>query len=147
MMRLGKVFINIRLQTEIEDEHDQQQTTVDAKGELFQTDRQTVIRFTEKSDEQPDVATMVTIKSDQVSIKRAGAVEMKQQFRLGQITETIYRHQFGSIRMETDTQSFRYEPLTNANTTARLRLDYRTKLDGEEERAHKLLLTIEEDKS
>ncbi|HHU19012.1 MAG TPA: DUF1934 domain-containing protein [Bacilli bacterium] len=146
-MQRGKLFVKVSLQTEIDDAHDKQQTTVEAKGELFETDRQTVIRFTEKSDEQPDVATMITIKSDQVSIKRSGAVEMNQQFRPAQITETIYRHQFGSIRMETETLDFRYKPLTSTNTTAELALDYSTKLDGEEERAHKLLLTIEEDKS
>lgn len=146
-MQLGKIFVNVRLQTEIKDQEDQQETVVEATGELFQTSRQTVVRFTEKSDEQADVATMVTIKSDSVTIKRTGAVEMIQQFRSDQITETIYRHQFGSLRMETDTLDFRYQPLTIDNKTAKLTLDYRTKLGGEEERVHKLLLTLEEDKS
>ena len=146
-MKLGKFLIKVSLQTEIDDQHDKQLTTVDARGELFQTSRQTVVRFTEKSDEQPDVATMVTIKSDRVTIKRTGAVEMIQQFRSDQITETIYRHQFGSLRMETETLDFQYQPLTTNNRTAKLTLDYRTKLGGEEERAHKLSLTLEEDKS
>lgn len=146
-MQPGKIVVNVRLQTEIKDEEDQQETVVEAKGELFQTSRQTVVRFTEKSDEQLDLATMVTIKADQVSIKRTGAVEMIQHFRPNQMTETIYRHQFGSLRMETETLDFRYQPLTIDNRTARLTLDYRTKLGGEEERAHKLLLTLEEDKS
>lgn len=146
-MQLGKIFVNVRLQTEIKDQEDQQETVVEATGELFQTSRQTVVRFTEKSDEQADVATMVTIKSDSVTIKRTGAVEMIQQFRSDQLTETIYRHQFGSLRMETDTLDFRYQPLTIDNKTAKLTLDYRTKLGGEEERVHKLLLTLEEDKS
>ncbi len=146
-MQLGKIFVNVRLQTEIKDQEDQQETIVEATGELFQTSRQTVVRFTEKSDEQADVATMVTIKSDSVTIKRTGAVEMIQQFRSDQITETIYRHQFGSLRMETDTLDFRYQPLTIDNKTAKLTLDYRTKLGGEEERVHKLSLTLEEDKS
>ncbi|BAM48204.1 DUF1934 domain-containing protein [Amphibacillus xylanus] len=143
-MRLGKFFVKINLQTEIDDGHDCQQTLVDAKGELIQTERQTVIRFNEVIDQQPDVATMVTIKSDQIAIKRSGGVEMVQQFRPKQITETIYRHQFGSIRMETQTQDFYYRPMT-ANGSAELKLNYRTKLDGEEERTHKLLLTIKED--
>ena len=145
-MKLGKFFVKINLRTEISDGTDRQLTTLEAAGELFQTERQTVIRFTEQVEEQPDVKTMITIKPKQVTIKRSGGVEMHQQFNTLKITETIYRHQFGSMRMETQTDAFLYKPLSNTSH-AELSLDYRTKLAKEEERKHKLMLLIEEDKS
>lgn len=143
-MQLGKKRVKIKLVTDIDDGFDKQQTAVKASGDIFQTKRQTVIRFTEQIEEQPDVTTMVTIKPARVTIKRSGGVEMNQQFRTDQVTETIYRHQFGSMRMETTTHDVDYKPLTDKNT-AELKLNYTTILNGEEEREHKLSLTIEED--
>ncbi|MBU5594837.1 DUF1934 domain-containing protein [Amphibacillus sp. MSJ-3] len=145
-MRLGKFFVKIRLQTEIKDQHDRQQTELTTVGQLIQTERQAVIRFTEQMDDQPDVQTMVTVKPEQVNIKRSGGVEMNQQFKLARTTETIYRHQFGSIRMETLTEQIHFQPLL-ATENAELRIDYITILNGAEKREHKLLLKIEEDKS
>lgn len=146
MMQVGKFFVKINLETEIFDGDDRQRTTVTSEGELFQTDRQSVVRFTEKNKDQPDVATMITIKPNQLSIKRSGEVEMNQKFDLERTTEMVYRHQFGSLRMETTTHDFKYKPLTTKEN-AKLTINYTTVLDGEEEREHKLLLTIEEDKS
>ena len=145
-MQLGKIFVKIKLQTEIHDGNDRQRTNVKSTGELFQADRQTVVRFTEKIDDQPDVSTMVTIKPDRVSIKRSGGAEMHQQFRLERPTEMVYSHQFGAIRMETLTRDFNYRPLTNEQD-AKLTINYTTKMDGEKEREHTLSLTIEEDNS
>ncbi|WP_440897895.1 DUF1934 domain-containing protein [Amphibacillus sp. Q70] len=145
-MQLGQFFVKISLQTKISDGNDEQQTKIKAVGELFQTERQSVVRFTEQIDNQPDVHTMITIKSEQVTIKRSGGVEMNQQFQSQRLTETVYRHQFGTIRMETLTKNFHYQPLSTTHN-AELRIDYITKLDGEEERKHELLLIIEEDKS
>ena len=145
-MQSGKFFGKINLQTAINDESDTQKTTVEAEGELYQTSRQTVIRFTEKIEDQPEVKVMITVKPDQVTIKRSGGVAMNQKFKPEQKTETIYRHQFGSLRMETFTNYFHYQPLTST-TNACLKIDYTTKLNGESERQHKLELSIEEDKS
>lgn len=145
-MQLGQFFVKISLQTKISDGNGKQRTKIKATGELFQTERQSVVRFTEQIENQADVDTMITIKSGQVTIKRSGGVEMKQQFQPQRSTETIYRHQFGVIRMETLTKQFHYQPLSTTDN-AELSIDYITKLDEGGERKHELLLTIEEDKS
>lgn len=146
-MQIGRVSVKINLQTEIKDATDRQQTTIKAVGELFQTERQTVIRFIEKIADQAEVNVMITIRPDQVTVKRSGGVKLNQIFQPDKITEATYRHSYGSIRIETFTEALFYKPLKN-NEKAELTIDYTTKLnEDEKERKHKLKLLIEEDKS
>ncbi|WP_067841135.1 DUF1934 domain-containing protein [Amphibacillus sediminis] len=141
-MQADKRFVKIELETEIKDDSGRQVTKIKADGQMFNTLTKTVLRFTEEIDDQPKVQTMITIKAEQVTINRSGGVEMKQQFKPAQYTENIYRHQFGIIYMETYTKSLTYQP-----EMGQLLIDYSTKLSGENERQHKLLLTIKEDES
>src|SRR5690625_5889235 len=133
MMQVGRFFVKLNLETEIFDGDHRPRPTVTTEGELFQTDKQSVVRFTQKNKDQPDVATMVTIKPNQLSIKRSGEVEMNQKFELERTTEMVYRHQFGSLRMETTTHDFKYQPLTTKENT-KLTLKYSSILYEELER-------------
>ncbi|WP_017471066.1 DUF1934 domain-containing protein [Amphibacillus jilinensis] len=143
-MHKEKSFVKITLQTEIVEDNDQQLTCVEANGEWFQSKSQAVIRFIERIEDQPEVNTMITIKSEKITIKRSGAVEMTQQFIRQKKTEHIYRHPYGVIHMETYTEKIDYQPLTPTHK-GELVLHYTTKLNQQAERQHKVRLTIEED--
>ncbi|SEO22703.1 Uncharacterized beta-barrel protein YwiB, DUF1934 family [Amphibacillus marinus] len=143
-MQVTKNSVKITLHTEIADQNDQQVTDVKAIADLFERDQQTILTFKEQIADQPDVRTMITITNQRVTIKRSGGVEMNQQFKVNQTTETVYRHAYGAIRIETATESVQYTPLSTTNV-GRLKINYTTKLDGEALRNHKLALTIEED--
>ena len=136
--------VAIQLKMKIQDASDKEVNHIKSTGVLFRKGKLDVLRFEEKIDDV-EISSLITIQKGKVTIKRSGAISMHQQFRLGQITENVYKHPHGNLHMETFTQLMMYQPL-GRGIPARLNLDYTVKLNGQDERKHTLeLMMIEED--
>ncbi|MCF3942770.1 DUF1934 domain-containing protein [Oceanobacillus alkalisoli] len=136
--------VAIQLKMKIQDASDKEVNHIKSTGVFFRKGKLDVLRFEEKIDDV-EISTLVTIQKGKVTIKRSGGISMHQQFRLGQITENVYKHPHGNLHMETFTQLMMYQPLGHG-IPARLNLDYTVKLNGQDERKHTLeLMMIEED--
>lgn len=135
--------VEVKLVTEIREQEEKAITVIEEMGEFIQNGNITVVRFTEHQEEQADVNALITISNDKVSIKRTGAVDMLQKFKEKQRTENVYRHEFGTINMETHTDRINYQQPKN-HQPGKLFISYTTKLNGEGNRKHRLTLTFKE---
>lgn len=142
-MNKAKTPVKIKLKTEIREQTDRQVTEVEATGYFFKQGNRSIVTYKEEQGEQ-NVTNLITITPDRVSVKRSGAVEMLQIFIQHQQTENVYRHQFGIIHIETYTEQITYQNPEPAEP-GQLSIRYTTKLDGEGDRNHLLVLTIEEE--
>lgn len=136
--------VALQLKMKIQDASDKEVNHIKSTGVFFRKGKLDVLRFEETIDDM-EISSLITIQKEKVTIKRTGAVSMHQQFRLGQVTENVYKHPHGNLHMETFTQLMMYQPL-GQGIPARLNLDYTVKLNGQDERKHTLeLIIIEED--
>lgn len=139
-----KTPVRIRLTTEIQEHGEKATSTVEESGNFIQKGETTVLTFTEHQEEQEDIASLVTINPEKVSVKRTGAVDMHQIFRKKRITENVYKHAYGTILMETHTDQIQYQE-PSPGKGGRLFISYSTKLNGEGNRRHRLTLTFKEE--
>lgn len=135
--------VAIQLKMKIQDASDKEVNHIKATGVFFRKGKLDVLRFEETIDDMA-ISSLITIQKEKVTIKRTGAVSMHQQFRLGQVTENVYKHPHGNLHMETFTQLMMYQPLVQG-IPARLNMDYTVKLNGQDERKHTLELIITEE--
>ncbi|MRH43995.1 DUF1934 family protein [Aquibacillus halophilus] len=138
-MEAYKIPVKIKLTTEIIDTGKKEVTVVEEEGSFYQKGNTSVLTFTEHSEEQDDINALITIRQEQVSVKRTGAVDMHQFFRKKRVTENVYKHAYGSMHMETQTDQITYQ-LSDDREKGKLFISYTTKIDGEIERRHRLTL-------
>lgn len=129
---------------EITDNKETEQTTTHFTGDYYHRDNMDVITFQEKNDEDLSIKNLVTIQQDKVSIKRTGDITMHQQFRVNQTTENVFKHPQVNIHMETYTHKLGYQALTGTGS-GKLSIAFTVKLNGQEERQHKLTLLLKEE--
>ncbi|ENH96295.1 hypothetical protein J416_11607 [Gracilibacillus halophilus YIM-C55.5] len=137
-----KTPIQLKMTTEIQDEFDRDVTVVEEKGHLMENGQTTILTFQETNENNEPIDSFITIQPESISVKRSGAVSMHQKFRTQQKTENMYRHQFGSLHMETYTDQIRYQPPTE-ETKGELYIQYTTSLNGQPPRAHQLIIEME----
>ncbi|SDK15976.1 DUF1934 domain-containing protein [Sediminibacillus albus] len=142
-MPTGKTTVQIKLTTEIFDRGRKDVSVIQETGSYYQKGKTSVLTFTEHKDEGGDVQSMITIQPEKVSVKRTGAVDMHQIFRKKHITENVYRHEFGTIHMETHTDQITFQQLQERKK-GELFISYTTKLNGEGERRHRLTLGFQQ---
>ncbi|SDB81620.1 Uncharacterized beta-barrel protein YwiB, DUF1934 family [Pelagirhabdus alkalitolerans] len=142
-MQQNKWPVSIMLETRIDDGEDQEVIKVEASGDWIASSERTVLFFNEESDDGV-VKTMITVKDDQVTIKRSGSVKMTQHFDMKKNTENVYRHAYGTMHVETKTDKIHFEPLDEKGR-GYLQLDYDATINQEQTRTHQLRLQIEEE--
>ena len=135
--------VEVKLVTEIREQEEKAITVIEETGDFIQNGNIAVVRFTEHQEEQADVNALITITQDKVSIKRTGAVDMLQKFKENKRTENVYRHEFGTINMETQTDQINFQQPIDQKP-GELFISYTTKLNGEGNRKHRLTLTFKE---
>lgn len=143
MTQQGRQVI-IELSTSIEDNGNVEKSQMTHTAEFFQKGKLDVLRYEEQGEDGSLTNNLITIQPEKVSIKRTGDVRMNQQFQQGQITENMLKHPYGSMHMETTTQSISYKAPTD-HSEGRLKIDYTVKLNGQDERSHEIKLTIIEE--
>ncbi|WP_058308727.1 DUF1934 domain-containing protein [Gracilibacillus massiliensis] len=139
-----KSQVNIKMTMEIVDQGKQDITIVEEKGQLLEKADTTVLTFSEENENNEQTNSLITIHPDKVSVKRSGAVSMLQKFDKKQITENVYRHQFGTIHMETETEQMTYQP-PQANKNGKLFISYSTSLNGDKPRRHQLTILVKKE--
>ncbi|MBM7571245.1 DUF1934 domain-containing protein [Aquibacillus albus] len=142
-MTVNQTSVNIKLTTEIRELGQKATTVVEEEGKFYQKGQTSVLQFVEHQEESDDIHAFITIQPEKVSVKRSGAVDMYQIFRKKQITENVYRHEFGSLHMETHTDQITYQQPENGKQ-GKLFISYTTKLNGEGNRRHRLTITFRE---
>lgn len=129
---------------EINDLGNKDVTVVEEEGQLLEKDETTVLKFSETNENNEQTDSLITIHPDKVSVKRSGAVSMLQKFRSKQTTENVYRHQFGTMHMETQTDQILYQPPV-ANKNGKLFISYQTSLNGETPRHQRLTIRLKKE--
>ncbi|CDQ38267.1 MULTISPECIES: YwiB family protein [Virgibacillus] len=136
----------IELSTIIDDNGQMEYNKIQETGFLYKKGNLDVLTFEEIADDQTMIKNLITIQSNRVNIKRSGNISMNQQFQEKQTTENVVKHPYGSIHMETFTQSISYHPLQKAKSGS-LTIAYTVRLNGQEERHQKIDLMMKEDMS
>lgn len=142
----GKKKITVTLKTTIDDGDLREYNKVSEIGDLFLNEKRNVITFMEKTEDSGEIKNFITIQKDRVTVKRSGYVTMNQIFQENRTTENVYRHPHGVFHMETFTRNIDYR-ISSDNTKGQLSIDYTVKLNGQEERNHKLELIYAEEVS
>lgn len=139
LMQQNSERVNITLKTMIYDVDSEEQETQEQSfaGEWTKKGNIDVLRYEEVIEEAGTIQNMITIRPERVSIRRTGAIQMNQQFQLGQKTENIYQHMHGNIHMETFAESISFTEDTMPRV---LEMYYTMKLNGQLERKHQLRL-------
>ncbi|WP_042221382.1 DUF1934 domain-containing protein [Oceanobacillus manasiensis] len=136
--------VMIELSSSIEDNGTVEKSHMQHSGEFFQKGKLDVLRYEEQGEDGFSTKNLITIQPEKVSIKRTGNVSMNQQFQQGQITENMLKHPYGSMHMETSTQTISYDAPT-IKSEGCLTIEYTVKLNGQDERSHEIKLTIIEE--
>ncbi|WP_042143944.1 DUF1934 domain-containing protein [Paucisalibacillus sp. EB02] len=136
----------IHLQTVIEDNGQKETNTSKQIGKFYRKNNMDVITFEEKTEDNYSIKSFITIHPEKVNIKRSGAVSMNQQFRMEKVTENVYTHPHGNLHMETYTNSINYQALDSQHE-GQLNIEYTVKLNGQDERKHKLTLTLKKEEA
>ncbi|SDM52067.1 DUF1934 domain-containing protein [Sediminibacillus halophilus] len=138
-MPADKTAVDIKLTTEIFDLGQKDVTVVEETGSYIRKGNTAVLTFTEHQEQGEDIQALITIQPEKVSVKRTGAVHMHQVFRKKQKTENVYRHEFGTMHMETHTDQILFKALQEGKH-GELFISYTTKMNGEGKRRHRLTL-------
>lgn len=141
--KVSKNNVAITMTMEIWDGDEKDITRVETNGQLLHKGNRTVLTFSEKNENNEQTDSLITIYPGRVSIKRSGAVSMLQKFREHQLTENVYRHQFGTIHMETNTEHISYQKQSEDNP-GKLFIRYTTSLNGDTPRKHRLIILIKD---
>lgn len=145
-MNLEPKSITIEMQTIIDNDGQMEYNTLEQTGTYYEKGNRCILTFEETSDDGAPIKNLITINPEKVSIKRVGPITMHQQFRAKQKTENLFQHPHGKIHMETYTNTIDYQSFT-AEQNGFLTIDYSVSLNGQEDRKHKLELTIKKEDS
>jgi uncharacterized beta-barrel protein YwiB (DUF1934 family) len=136
-----KIPISLKMTMEINDSGNKDVTIVEEAGQLLTKEMTTILTFSEYNENNEQINSFITIKPDSVSVKRSGAVSMHQKFIQKQITENVYRHEFGTIHMETATDQITYQQ-PEEQKQGKLFIRYTTSLNGDKPRKHRLTIIM-----
>lgn len=134
----------IELCTIIDDDGEKEHNMVRQRGKLYEKNQMAVLTFEEQTEEKAWIKNFITIQPDKVTIKRTGNVMMNQQFHMQRATESVFKHPYGTMHMETFTSSITHQPL-RTDQNGQLKIAYSVKLNGKEKRDHYLTLTYNEE--
>lgn len=143
-MKPEKQRVSINLKTRIDDQGEIEYNTVKETGDFYSKGHFDVLIFEEEIEPGATIRNLITIQLDKATIKRSGIVDMNQSFLLDKKTEAHYQHPHGTFHMETYTDSFTYDSLTEG-VEGRLAITYTVKLNGMQERKHALELTYQKE--
>jgi len=132
---LGKEIVKLKMTMEIFDLGNKDISVIEEEGYLQQKGELTVLIFTENKGTENETRSMITMKPDEISVKRSGAVSMIQKFKKKETTENVYRHPYGMIHMKTMTDQLQVD-LDKGN----IFISYKTNLNGGNSRRHRLTI-------
>ncbi|GEL77312.1 DUF1934 domain-containing protein [Tenuibacillus multivorans] len=136
--------INIKIDTEIEDENGNESISKTEKGSYVHKGNIHMIKYDEQMEDLGFVVTTIVIQDDRISVKREGPLQMHQVFRIGASTECVYYHPYGKFRMETTTHRMQFVKGIG-NRSGKIYMNYDVTLNDQEPRRHVFELHFQEE--
>lgn len=137
-MELNKLEIPIQLRTVIEENGDKEMNIIKQIGQYVGAKNREVITFSEDT-ELGEVRNFITLQDGKVTLKRSGQLTMNQKFILGERTESIYRHPYGTLHLEIHTKKMQYDRMEQGRK-GKVIIQYDMIINGDQKRRHHLTL-------
>lgn len=117
------IRVDIEVNTEIIDENGEETIQKQEKGIYSHKNDLLVIKYDEQMDDFGKVKTTLIIQQEKIVLKREGTLKLHQIFRIGNKTEALYTHPYGSFRLETSTHRMEFYKGMNKRS-GRVFIDY-----------------------
>lgn len=141
---MEKKQITISLRTVIDRQGEKEMSISKQKAIYLRKGTVEIIKYVENKEDIGEVNNYITIQPDRVSIKRSGHIAMNQIFEEGRKSETVYRHPYGTLHLQIETESITYQSLKDAKQ-GEIIIEYDAIINGIEEQRHHLILTYMEE--
>ncbi|MFC0014098.1 MULTISPECIES: DUF1934 domain-containing protein [Allobacillus] len=138
------IRVDIEVNAEIIDEDGEESIKKQEKGEYIHKNDLHVIKYDEQMDDFGKVKTTIIIQKEKIVLKREGTLKLHQVFRIGNKTEALYTHPYGSFRLETTTHRMEFYKGMNQRS-GRVYVDYDVVINDQESRRHTLQVNFQEE--
>ena len=138
------IRVDIEVNTEIIDENGEETIQKQEKGIYSHKNDWHVIKYDEQMDDFGKVKTTLIIQQEKIVLKREGTLKLHQIFRIGNKTEALYTHPYGSFRLETSTHRMEFYKGMNKRS-GRVFIDYDVVINDQEPRRHTLQVKFQEE--
>lgn len=138
------IRVDIEVNTEIIDENGEETIQKQEKGIYSHKNDLHVIKYDEQMDDFGKVKTTLIIQQEKIVLKREGTLKLHQIFRIGNKTEALYTHPYGSFRLETSTHWMEFYKGMNKRS-GRVFIDYDVVINDQEPRRHTLQVKFQEE--
>lgn len=138
------IRVDIEVNTEIIDENGEETIQKQEKGIYSHKNDLHVIKYDEQMDDFGKVKTTLIIQQEKIVLKREGTLKLHQIFRIGNKTEALYTHPYGSFRLETSTHRMEFYKGMNKRS-GRVFIDYDVVINDQEPRRHTLQVKFQEE--
>ena len=138
------IRVDIEVNTEIIDENGEETIQKQEKGIYSNKNDLHVIKYDEQMDDFGKVKTTLIIQQEKIVLKREGTLKLHQIFRIGNKTEALYTHPYGSFRLETSTHRMEFYKGMNKRS-GRVFIDYDVVINDQEPRRHTLQVKFQEE--
>ena len=138
------IRVDIEVNTEIIDENGEETIQKQEKGIYSHKNDLHVIKYDEQMDDFGKVKTPLIIQQEKIVLKREGTLKLHQIFRIGNKTEALYTHPYGSFRLETSTHRMEFYKGMNKRS-GRVFIDYDVVINDQEPRRHTLQVKFQEE--
>ncbi|TSJ67977.1 DUF1934 domain-containing protein [Allobacillus sp. SKP2-8] len=138
------IRVDIEVNTEIIDENGEETIQKQEKGVYSHKNDLHVIKYDEQMDDFGKVKTTLIIQQEKIVLKREGTLKLHQIFRIGNKTEALYTHPYGSFRLETSTHRMEFYKGMNKRS-GRVFIDYDVVINDQEPRRHTLQVKFQEE--
>ena len=138
------IRVDIEVNTEIIDENGEETIQKQEKGIYSHKNDLHVIKYDEQMDDFGKVKTTLIIQQEKIVLKREGTLKLHQIFRIGNKTEALYTHKYGSFRLETSTHRMEFYKGMNKRS-GRVFIDYDVVINDQEPRRHTLQVKFQEE--
>lgn len=91
-------------------------------------------------------STLLKIYADHVILVRTGAVDQRQEFRLGKRSFSSYVTPFGTLEMSVLTTGLTIRRTADGSSVADINIEYELEIDKRWQSANKLSITVQGDK-
>ena len=138
------IRVDLGVNTEIIDENGEETIQKQEKGIYSHKNDLHVIKYDEQMDDFGKVKTTLIIQQEKIVLKREGTLKLHQIFRIGNKTEALYTHPYGSFRLETSTHRMEFYKGMNKRS-GRVFIDYDVVINDQEPRRHTLQVKFQEE--
>lgn len=138
------IRVDIEVNTEIIDENGEETIQKQEKGIYSHKNDLHVIKYDEQMDDFGKVKTTLIIQQEKIVLKREGTLKLHQIFRIGNKTEALYTHPYGSFRLETSAHRMEFYKGMNKRS-GRVFIDYDVVINDQEPRRHTLQVKFQEE--